>query len=415
MKKIQWREPHGAQTSFLFAGDFCPREENSDYIAENAVNLTENIKSVFDNADYRILQWETAVTEGGYPIVKDGPNLRCKASCLNFAKALNIDINLLANNHVGDYGPEAVIETLEHHKKADIMTVGAGKNLEEACKPLFLNTPAGRTAIINIAENEFGIATENSAGVAPLDPFENIQLIKKVRKETDILIVAIHGGHEHNPFPSPRMTKTYRAFAEAGADIVFNCHTHCMGGTELHNNVPIIYSPGNFYFPMRVGGAVGWRFGYLSKFYCDAEGCFAYEIIPYTFDFNNIRLLDEEESTRVSRHYHEICDIIQDRDKIKKLFDAWCCGNAGHCYLAAVNRTHEADYPPVWGDDEVIRRWTNVKNIFNCESHADLLRNYLYIISMKKIDEAKQYTPLLEKYANFEYMQDLLAQRKDTF
>ena len=157
LKKIQWREPQGVQTSFLFAGDFCPREENSDYVAENAEKITANIKSVFDDADYRILQWETAVTEGGYPIVKDGPNLRCKASCLKFSKSLNCDIHLLANNHVGDFGSDAVIETIEHHKSANIMTVGAGKNLEDACKPLFFDTPSGRTAIINIAENEFGI------------------------------------------------------------------------------------------------------------------------------------------------------------------------------------------------------------------------------------------------------------------
>lgn len=407
LKKIQWRSPQGAQTSILFAGDFCPRESNSDYVTANAQKIVAPIKSVFDNADIRVLQWETAVTEGGCPIVKDGPNLRCKPGCLNFAEALNINVNLLANNHTGDYGAEAVIETLEHHKKVNILTVGAGKNLEDACKVLYLDTPSGRLAIINVAENEFGIATENTAGVAPLDPFENIELIRRTRKEADILIMAVHGGHEHNPFPSPRMVKTYRAFAEAGADIVWNCHTHCMEGTEVFNNVPIIYSPGNFYFPMRTGGTSAWNYGYLSKFYCDSKGCYAYEIIPYVSDFESIRPLNEKEFEQIEKHYHELCDIIQDKKTLKNLFDAWCCGNAGRAYLNAVNRTCEAEFPPDWNSDEVIRRWTSAKNIFNCESHSDLLRNYLYIIHNRKIDEAEKYTPLLMKYCNFEYMQKL--------
>lgn len=413
LKKIQWRAPESKETTFLFAGDFCPREQNSDYVAENAEKIVAPVKHIFENADIRLLQWETAVTEGGFPIVKDGPNLRCKESCLNFAKALNIDINLLANNHVGDYGPDAVNETLEHHRKANIMTVGAGKNLEDAQKPLFFDTPSGRVAIINVAENEFGIATEDEAGVAPLDPFENIELIKKVRKQADILIMTVHGGHEHNPFPSPRMTKTYRAFADAGADVVWNCHTHCMGGTEVYNNVPIIYSPGNFYFPMRVDGALSWRFGYLSKFYCDSKGCYAYEIIPYTFDFEAVRPLNEQEFEQVAKHYHDICNIIQDKKTLYKLFDAWSCGNAAHCYLAAVNRTYEENYPPEWEDPEVVRRWINVKNIFNCESHSDLMRNYTLLISKGKISEAKKYTPLLEKYTKFEYMQHLIDTDKN--
>lgn len=412
LKKIQWRSPEGGETSILFAGDFCPREQNSDYVAENAAKITAPVKSIFDNADIRVMQWETAITEGGYPIVKDGPNLRCKAACLNFAKALNIDINLLANNHTGDYGPEAVMETIEHNKKANIMTVGAGKNLEDACKVLYLDTPSGKIGIINVAENEFGIATEDEPGVAPLDPFENIELIKKVRKEVNVLIMTIHGGHEHNSFPSPRMVKTYRAFADAGADIVWNCHPHCMEGTEVYNNVPIIYSPGNFYFPIRENGPLGWSYGYLSKFYCDSKGCYAYEIIPYFSAVDTIRPLDEKELPRVEKHYHGICELIQDKKTLKKLFDAWCCGNAGRAYLNAVNRTFEPEYPPVWEDDEVIRRWTNAKNIFNCESHSDLLRNYLYIIHNKKIAEAEKYSPLLRKYCDFDCMRDIEVGKK---
>lgn len=413
-KKIQWRPPAGAETSVLFAGDFCPREQNSDYVAANAEKIVAPIKNVFDNADIRVLQWETALTEGGTPIIKDGPNLRCKADCLNFAKALNINVNLLANNHTGDYDAEAVMETIEHHKKAGIMTVGAGKDLADACKALFIDTPSGRLAIINVAENEFGIAAEDEAGVAPLDPLENIKLIRKVRQEADILIMTVHGGHEHNSFPSPRMVKTYRAFAEAGADAVFGCHTHCMAGTEVYNDVPIIYSPGNFYFPPRPTSSVGWSFGYLSKFYCDSKGCYAYEIIPYTFDLDYIRQLNEKEFEQVNKHYHEISDIIQDEKLLKNLFNAWCCGNAGNCYLHAVNRVNEAEFPPDWNNEETIRRWITVKNVFNCESHADLLRNYLYLISKKKVEEAKKFAPLLNKYNQFEYLQSLVTPAENT-
>ena len=84
LKKVQLRAPEGAEYSILFAGDFCPREENGPYVAENAEKIVAGIKSIFDDADLRILQWETTLTTGGTPIIKDGPNLRAVPECLNF-------------------------------------------------------------------------------------------------------------------------------------------------------------------------------------------------------------------------------------------------------------------------------------------------------------------------------------------
>ena len=409
LKKIQWREPEGAEYSILFAGDFCPREENSDYVAENADSITAGIRSVFDDSDLRILQWETAITEGGFTIIKDGPNLRCKPSCLNFAKSLGIDINLLANNHIGDYGPEAVLETIEHNSKYGIRTVGAGKDLASAEASLIMDSPIGKIGLINVAENEVGIADPVTPGVAPLSPIRNIKQLKELRKEVQILIIAIHGGHEFNPFPSPRMMETYRAFAEAGADIIFNCHTHCIGAAEVYNGVPVIYSPGNFYFPGNSYSAFPWFYGYLTKFYCDKKGCFGYELIPYHFTKEAIKPVDQKDLSGLEKHFQELCEAIKDPEMVQKMFNAWCVGKGGPLYLNVINRVHEPEFPPDWNDREFFRRWCTVKNIFNCESHKDMISNLLLLIDQNKTDEALKNLPLLEKYCSMDY----LDHRKD--
>ena len=404
LKKVQLRAPEGAEYSILFAGDFCPREENGPYVAENAEKIVSGIKSVFDDADLRILQWETTLTTGGTPIIKDGPNLRAVPECLNFAKALNIDINLLANNHTGDYGPEVVLETIEHHEKYGIRTVGAGKDLAAANVPLVMESPVGKIGLLNIAENEYGIADEFTPGVAPLSPLKNIKQIRELRKQVQILIVAVHGGHEFNPFPSPRMMETYRAFAEAGADIVFNCHTHCIEPVEVYENVPIVYSPGNFYFPASPGSALSWNYGYLIKFYCDIKGCFGYELIPYHFEKEGIFLLDPEENVALKKHYEDLCELIKDPAMVQKLFNAWCVGKAGPLYLNVINHVHEEKFPLDWHDREFFFRWRTVKNIFSCEAHNDMLENLLLLFYQDRTDQALEYLPLLEKYCQMEYI-----------
>ena len=267
----KWREPGSRTFSAVIAGDVCPRDENCAYVAENAARIVEGIKPFFKAEALKILQWECAVTTGGEPIVKTGPNLRCPENVLNFASALDIDVALLANNHTGDFGPSEIAPTMEAIRKRGILTVGAGANAAEAARPLFIEKNGVRLAILNICENEFGCARKNTAGTNGMDELANIRQIKEAKEQADVVLVTLHGGHEYDPYPSLRMVDTFRAFAEAGADAVWNCHTHCPQGFEVWNGVPIVYSPGNFYFPPRPTSLPSWSIGYLTEFFFDEK------------------------------------------------------------------------------------------------------------------------------------------------
>ena len=116
IKKI-WREAGKKTFSVVIGGDVCPREENSDYVADHAAEIVLGVKPAFKADALKILQWECAVTEGGEPIVKSGPNLRCPEKVLNVMSELDIDVALLANNHIGDYSPSEVFTTIDNIEK----------------------------------------------------------------------------------------------------------------------------------------------------------------------------------------------------------------------------------------------------------------------------------------------------------
>jgi len=78
-------------------------------------------------------------------------------------KAMGIDMVTLANNHSTDWGEAGLLETQRLHEEAGIVTVGAGRNLQEARRAGILDTPQGRIALVGTASTFKANATANDA------------------------------------------------------------------------------------------------------------------------------------------------------------------------------------------------------------------------------------------------------------
>lgn len=227
----------------LLAGDLVV---NQPYQCKN---ISQSVIDLFESVDYRIVNLEAPVTDSKEKITKVGPHLRAhEKSTADVLKQLDVNCVTLANNHIRDLGDQGVMDTIEFCKKMDISTVGAGANLADASRTMYIETKHGKIALVNIAENEWCNATEWSGGANPMDLIDNAKQIQNAKKEADWVFVIIHGGHEYYNLPSPRMQKQYRYYAEQGADLVVAHHTHCINGFEVYNEVPIYYSLGNFLF-----------------------------------------------------------------------------------------------------------------------------------------------------------------------
>ena len=65
-----------------------------------------------------------------------------------------VDIVKLANNHVFDYGEQALLDTFTTLKEANIEQVGAGRNLEEAMEPVYFELDGKRVAFVATSRAE---------------------------------------------------------------------------------------------------------------------------------------------------------------------------------------------------------------------------------------------------------------------
>jgi Bacterial capsule synthesis protein PGA_cap len=383
----------------MISGDCCPHGVGEELIlAGKAVDIMHDIAPLTAAADVAILQFETPLTETETPIIKSGPPLKVHPRCIELVAAGGFDTVTLANNHTGDHGDDALLETLQRIDAAGIRRVGAGADLDSAAAPLFIEKNGYKLCVINAAEHEFGSAGANKPGSAPLDPFFLIDSIRKSSAKSDAVIVIIHGGNEYNPVPSPRMVSTYRAFADAGASAVINIHTHCPQGIEIHNGVPIIYSLGNFYFPW-AERPPAWYLGYSVTLGLSRQGATTLQVHPHTFapDDKQVRLLSEDGLAKFSAYLNKISEPLADSALLQKYFEAWAGtrGASNSEMLLRLEGWQEKAKSP-----EGLAGLMPVRNLLTCEAHHELLSTFWRLVEEQRLEEAQAFMTELEKLAD---------------
>lgn len=154
---------------------------------------------------------------------------------------------VLANNHMMDFREEGLLQTIFFLKENSYKYAGAGKDVEEARKPLIINEKGIRIAIFSCCEKQFGVASSSQAGCAEMGLWL-ISAIKDVKNNdvADRVIVSCHAASEFSPWISPKLRSFYHSLIDAGADCIHGHHSHVPQGYEVYKDNPIFYGLGNF-------------------------------------------------------------------------------------------------------------------------------------------------------------------------
>lgn len=171
------------------------------------------------------------------------------------------DIVSLANNHIWDWGSEALSDTVRLLKEKSIETAGAGRNEDEANSPVIIiagdgdgKPPAkneflkiGFLAYTNLYPEGLEARGENP-GVSHFNPDGIKEAIRRLRREADIAVVSLHWGEEYKTVSNADQRRMARAFIDSGADLIIGHHPHVPQEVEKYKNGWIVYSLGNFVF-----------------------------------------------------------------------------------------------------------------------------------------------------------------------
>lgn len=366
--------------SIIIGADIVPCESNLELFVSGKAEalLGEKLTEVLQKADYRICNLEVPLTDRETPISKYGPCLIAPTSSIRGLKAIGIDMVTLANNHILDHGPSGLESTIRALEEAGISYVGAGKDLNDARKPLYHITGGKRIGFYACAEHEFSIATTHLPGANPYDALNAFDDIRETKKACDYLIVLYHGGKEHYRYPSPGLQRVCRKMVEKGADLVVCQHSHCIGCKEEYLQGTIVYGQGNFIFSAQNNEF--WNTGLLISL--DDEGKIGY--IPLIRTDSGVRLASGDEGKEITEAFYRRSEEIQEEGFIEERYRRFARESIDG-YIRYFSATHSSllykGINRLFRNrirDRAVRRYlrnkkTGMANFIECEAHRELL------------------------------------------
>lgn len=241
-----------------------------------------HVLELLRSADVRFAQVERLYSERGcFQTQGGGFHTRQSARMAEAFKSVPFSVLSIGSNHTGDWGPEAVEDTVETFRRLGIPTVGAGRNIQEARQHAIVTAKGLRIAFlgyVSVMLPQYW-ATETRAGSTPMrahtyyEPYEYqpgaparivsvpyaddlahlVEDVRCAKQEADFVFVSLHWGVHYVPYPSDYQPVVARAAIDAGASAVLGHHPHQQQGMELYKNGVIFYSIGNLSFHRRGG------------------------------------------------------------------------------------------------------------------------------------------------------------------
>ena len=191
----------------------------------------ENVKSVFEEDDLTIVNFEGTLTDS---TTREDKQFAFKAD-KSYAEILTdgfVEAANLANNHSKDYGEQSYNDTMDALDEAGITNFGYDRVAIKKVKGI----KVGLVGTYVLAD---GLGVKDSLE-------KNIQDLKD--EGAQVIIASFHWGEEKAEYPNDVQVELAHAAIDAGADLVLGHHPHVLQGIEQYKGKNIVYSLGNFCF-----------------------------------------------------------------------------------------------------------------------------------------------------------------------
>ncbi len=154
----------------------------------------------------------------------------------------------LANNHIGDWGRTAIIDTITNLREFDIIPVGAGLDIDDTYAPRIVELKGTKIALLAFSDFRQLEPSDTEGGVAITNEVQMETSLNKARQIADVVVVMFHFGDEYIKDPTERQRTLAQFVVDRGADIVIGSHSHVLQPLETYNGKYIAYGLGNFIF-----------------------------------------------------------------------------------------------------------------------------------------------------------------------
>ena len=246
-----WGAPLDQSVELLFVGDIMLSRGVGRIMAEKGdwEYPFAEIKSTLAEADLLIGNLEGPIGDSG---VKVGSiySFRADPRAVAGLTSTGFDVLSLANNHIWDYGREALADTFLLLDQAGVGYIGAGVDYEQAHRAVVEEVKGTKIAFLSYTDLIPASVTQviSKPAVAYLDLKQVVPDIVKAEELADLTVVLLHWGEEYKTKHNEKQEAIAHALIDAGADLVVGHHPHVAQEIEQYKDGYIAYSLGNFVF-----------------------------------------------------------------------------------------------------------------------------------------------------------------------
>lgn len=225
--------------------------------------LGEGVLAAVAEADLLLANLECCVSARGerWPDPHKAFFFRAPPEAVEILVRLGVDVVTLANNHALDFGAEALADTRRHLEDAGIAVVGAGRDRDEARRPVRLEAAGHTVGVVGLTDHpEAFAAGPDRSGVAWADLRTGLpgwvgQAVAGLA--ADLTVVTPHWGPNMVAEPVPHVRRAARRIAdETAAGLVAGHSAHVFHGVESiprqGGPLPVLYDLGDFLDDYRV-------------------------------------------------------------------------------------------------------------------------------------------------------------------
>jgi poly-gamma-glutamate synthesis protein (capsule biosynthesis protein) len=312
-------KPRVAEHEICITGDWAPIRAFSRMIDDDPEAVYGNVLGELRRCDLRLTNLECPLTGCNDPVSKSGSVFKGAPAQVRGLTCVPFDGVTLANNHVFDFGLEGFKETLNVLRGNGIKSLGAGLTRTAATAPLIVTLGETTIALVNFSEGEDLTGAVSGCGVFGWEVETVLDTVEACKAEADLVFVICHAGVEYIPFPPPYLVKALQRIARSGADLIVGHHPHVPQGIQIVENVPIVYSLGNFVFyqPTHIFCR---KTGFFLKAGVSAGALTGIRLVPYRIGEAGLTLLEGEARLRF---WNKMQQISQPLETMQGVDDAW--------------------------------------------------------------------------------------------
>jgi poly-gamma-glutamate synthesis protein (capsule biosynthesis protein) len=212
----------------------------------------QDIKDWLRNADITHISNEVPFAAGcPYPNPSQAGLRFCSdPRYIQLMDIIGTDVVELTGDHFGDYGPEAMLYTLELYNERDWPYYGGGTNRTDAQDPVLLEHNGNKIAFLGCNAKGGGYATAgpNQPGAVACDFDKMANQIQNLREEGYLPIATFQHFEYYTYVAQPDQIRDAKILTKAGAVIVSGSQAHQPQGFEIKSDAFVHHGLGNLFF-----------------------------------------------------------------------------------------------------------------------------------------------------------------------